>query len=293
MILTLEQLRVFVAVAEREHVTEAARAINLTQSAVSNAVAALERRHEVRLFDRVGRNIVLNAVGRLFLGEARAVLARAAAAEAVLTDLGQLRRGRLSIFASQTIASYWLPKRLVAFHLAHPKIELEVSVGNTLEVAQAVQEGYAELGLVEGEVDAPALEAFIVGADQLVILVPPGHPWTRKPRVSPSDLIAAPWVTREPGSGTRSSLEAALRQSGVDPEARTVVLTLPSNEAVLAAVEAGAGVAALSANVAKAALEAKRLAQAPFALPSRPFRLLRHAERFRTRAADAFIDGLA
>ena len=99
--MTLEQLRIFVAIAERQHVTATARALNLTQSAVSNALAALEERHAIRLFDRIGRGIVLNENGRLFLGEARAVIARAALAEAVLADLGSLRRGRLGICASQ------------------------------------------------------------------------------------------------------------------------------------------------------------------------------------------------
>ena len=79
--MTLEQLRIFVAVAERGHVTQAAGALNMTQSAVSAAVAALEARHGVRLFDRVGRSIELNVAGRLFLDEARAVLASAAAAD--------------------------------------------------------------------------------------------------------------------------------------------------------------------------------------------------------------------
>src|ERR1700761_6004194 len=151
--MTLEQLRIFVAVATREHVTRAAADLNLTQSAVSAAISSLETRHDVRLFDRVGRNIVLNQAGELFLQEARAVLARAAAAETALADLGGLKRGRLSVHASQTIASYWLPERLVAFRQAHPGIEVEVEIGNTAEAAKAVIEGAAELGLVEGEID--------------------------------------------------------------------------------------------------------------------------------------------
>ncbi len=127
--MTLEQLRIFVAVAERQHVTAAARALNLTQSAVSNALAALEERHGIHLFDRVGRGVVLNENGRLFLGEAQAVLARVRLAEAALADLGGLRRGRLAVFASQTIAGYWLPERLVRFHENHPAVELDVQVG--------------------------------------------------------------------------------------------------------------------------------------------------------------------
>jgi len=103
--MTLEQLRIFVAVAERLHMTRAAEALHLTQSAVSAAVAALEARYGVRLFDRVGRGLALNATGAAFLPEARAVLAQAEAAEQALDDLAGLRRGTVRLFASQTIAA--------------------------------------------------------------------------------------------------------------------------------------------------------------------------------------------
>ena len=291
--MTLERLRIFVAVAERDHVTAAARALNLTQSAVSNALAALEAEHKVRLFDRVGRGVALNATGRAFLPEAKAVLARAAAAEAALADMSALRRGRLAVFASQTIASYWLPRRLVAFHVAHPGIELDVQIGNTREVAQAVLNGDAEIGLVEGVVDAPALTQVQVGSDRLAVVVTPDHPWASAKRLSAGDLIESSWVLREPGSGTRSSLEAALREAGVNPADLPVAMTLPANEAVLAAAEAGAGATALSESVARASVAAGRLVRAPFSLPERPFRLLRHSDRYRSRAGDAFVQALA
>jgi DNA-binding transcriptional LysR family regulator len=118
--MTLEQLRVFVAVAERQHVTRAAEALNLAQSAVSSAIAGLEARHEVKLFNRVGRGIELTQAGTLFLAEARAVLARAESAELVLSELGGLERGTLVVQASQTIASFWLPRHLVAFRRPIP-----------------------------------------------------------------------------------------------------------------------------------------------------------------------------
>src|SRR5215475_3015360 len=97
--MTVEQLRIFVAVAERQHVTQAARALNLAQSAVSHAIATLETRHNTNLFDRVGRRIELTEAGRVFLAEARAVLARADAAELALSEFGGLKRGTLSIHA--------------------------------------------------------------------------------------------------------------------------------------------------------------------------------------------------
>lgn len=286
--MTLERLRIFVAVAEREHVTSAARALNLTQSAVSNAIAALEAEHGVRLFDRVGRGVALNEMGRAFLPEARAVLARVAAADAVLADMSALRRGRVTIFASQTIASYWLPRRLVAFHAAHPGVELQVEIGNTREAAEAVLNGVAEIGLVEGDVEAPALVQTRIGSDRLAVIVAPDHLWAQRRRLSASELLSSPWVMREVGSGTRSTLEEAVREAGVDPAELPVAMTLPSNEAVLAAAEAGAGATALSESVARAAIDVGRIVVAPFVLPERPYRLLRHAERYRSRAGDIF-----
>src|SRR5258708_29418255 len=121
--MTLEQLRIFIAVAEKQHVTRAAAELNLTQSATSAAMAALETRYDIKLFDRIGRGIVLTQTGRDFLIEARAVLARARAAAQVLNDLAGLKRGSLTIAASQTVADYWLPGPIQTFYPAYPRID--------------------------------------------------------------------------------------------------------------------------------------------------------------------------
>lgn len=287
--MTLEQLRIFVAVAERQHVTRAAQALNLTQSAVSSAVAALEGRHGVALFDRVGRNIVLNPAGEVFLAEARAVLARAEAAETALTNLGDLSRGKLSIQASQTIASYWLPRRLAAFRKAWPGVELDIAIGNTRQVAEAVAEGLAEIGFVEGEVDNPALEVAVIDHDQPVILVAPDHPWARTPPRTAEDLTRSPWVLRETGSGTRGVFDLLLARTGLTIDQIEVSLTLPDNEPTRGAIEAGAGAGVLSRNVVAASLASGALVEAPFDLPPRAYFVLRHRERYRSKAGDTFL----
>jgi DNA-binding transcriptional LysR family regulator len=287
--MTLEQLRVFVAVAERQHVTRAAQALNLAQSAASAAIAALEARHGTKLFHRVGRGIELTEAGRLFLGEARAVLARAEAAELALAEFGGLERGTLVVQASQTIASYWLPRHLVAFRRAYPRIEIRLAVGSTAQVAAAVHEGAAELGFVEGAVDDPALASATVARDRLVLVVGPEHPWAGRDRVGAQDLPSSEWVLREPGSGTRSVFEAALEGFGLGPDALSIALELPSNEAVRAAVEAGMGATVISASVAAPSLEAGLLHQVGLDLPDRAFHVLRHRERYQSRAADALL----
>ena len=285
--MTLEQLRIFVRVAEREHVTEAARSLNLTQSAVSSAIAALEARHGVRLFHRVGRGITLTEAGLMFLAEARGVLARAAAAETMLDELGGLKRGRLRVVASQTIAAYWLPAVLAAFHECYPLLSVALAIANTEQAAACVHAGEADLGIVEGEIDDPALAQWVIGEDRLVLVR--STPFAME-EVDAAWLCQARWVVREQGSGTRSTFDRHLRGLGVDPARLNVALMLPSNESVRTAVEAGAGVAVLSSLVVAGALKAGRLYAAPFAFGPRSFFALRHKERYRSKAADALLE---
>jgi DNA-binding transcriptional LysR family regulator len=287
--MTLEQLRVFVAVAERQHVTQAARALHLAQSAASHAIAALEARHDTKLFNRVGRRIQLTEAGHVFLAEARAVLARAEAAELTLSEFGALKRGTLSIQASQTIADYWLPRHLVNFRRAYPQIKIRLAVGNTAQVAAAIESGTVELGFVEGPAENEHFASTPVARDQLVVVVGPEHPWVRRPRLTTRDLMEGEWILREPGSGTRSVFEDALAHLGVKPDTLHIEMELPSNEAVRAAVETGLGATAISASVAAPSIEAGLLYQAAFRLPEREFHVLRRKDRYRSRIADALL----
>lgn len=285
--MTLDQLRIFVAVAEREHVTQAARDLNLTQSATSAAVSALESRYATRLFDRVGRRILLTDAGRLFLGEAKAVLARAANAELVLADLAGLRVGSLRIAASQTVGNYWLPKFIHRFRSLYPGLDVSLTIGNTETVAALVRRGEANLGFVEGPVVEISLEVNPVAQDVLVLVAPAGHPWSTA--VSEQiDLRSSPWVMRETGSGTRSVAEEMLRKKGHAMAEIDIRLMLPTNESVKMAVEAGAGVTVLSSLVAADSISAGKIVAVDYAVPTRLFSMLRHRDHHVTAAEQQF-----
>lgn len=289
--MTFEQLSIFVAVAQREHLTKAAAAIGLTPSAVSASIKALEAFYDVPLFHRVGRRIELTQAGRTFLPEAEAVLARARSAALVLGELGGLQRGTLDIYASQTIASYWLPPRLMRFRQAYPGIDIGLTVGNTKTVAQAVIEGLAELGFVEGEIDEPALRSRRVALDAMVVVVPPAHPLARKKRIDAADLLAqTQWVMREAGSGTRSAFEAALAARGCDPSDLDIAMELPSNEAVLSAVGEGMCAAAVSSIVVAQRVQQGELKIIDFKLPERAFLSLQHKERRQSEAVGKLLE---
>jgi DNA-binding transcriptional LysR family regulator len=286
---TLDQLRVFVAVAERQHVTHAAQALNVAQSAASNAIATLEARHKTKLFNRIGRHIELTDAGQAFLKEARAVLAAVDGAELALMDFGDLKRGVLSVQASHTVANYWLPRHLALFRRTYPEIEIRMSIGNTTHVAIAVESRAVELGFVEAAIHNEQVNSKAVARDQVIVVANPEHAFVKRKSIAPRDLLDVEWVLRERGSGTRAVFEDALVQSGLDIHALRIAMELPSNEAVRAAVEAGLGVAAISASVAAPSLEAGLLEQVNFRLPEREFYLLQHRERAATKAAQAFL----
>src|SRR6516164_2177588 len=211
--MTLDQLQVFIAVAEREHITRAASALGLAPPSVSAAVASLEREFGTKLFHRVGRGILVTEGGKLLLDEARALISRADAVKLAMREFTGLARGRLEIKASQTIASHYLPPRLVDFHQAYPGVALVVSVGNSTEVVEAIVRGNVELGFVEvpeQEVQDPRLSVEMIARDDLVMVVSPNHPWTIKDKLTVDDLTAGKWVLREDVSGTRAAFVKAL-----------------------------------------------------------------------------------
>ncbi len=290
--MTLEQLRIFAAVADRQHVTQAARELNLTQSATSAAIAALEGRYGVKLFDRVGRGIVLTHTGRAFLTEARAVLARARGAEQVLRDLAGLKTGRLVLAASQTVANYWLPSRLQSFQGAYPGIEIDVRIANTERVAADVRESVADLGFIEGDVNDGALAARRIDGDALVVVVGPKHPFARQKKLPADWMSQTPWILREVGSGTRAMFEQALKKRGLRLSDLKVQLELASNEAIRTAIESGLCATAISDLVVDRSVTAKTLVRVDGELAKRAFYILRHKERHVSKAEAALLSSI-
>ena len=285
--MTLEQLTIFTAVAERQHLTQGAAAVGLTPSAASAAIKSLETFYDVRLFDRVGRRIELTRAGRLFLEEAHRTLAAVRQAKGVLSDLGELRTGHLDVEASQTIANYWLPERLLRFSGNYPGVSLGFRVGNTASVVQAVISGRAELGFIEGTVDEPALALRPVHTDELAIVMA-AQAGRGVSGVTAARLHELRWIMREPGSGTRAEFEAALAAIGVDCATLSLAMTLPTNEAVLSAVRGSACAAALSRLVISPFIASGELVMLDIALPPRQFTVLRHKERRLSAAALEF-----
>jgi DNA-binding transcriptional LysR family regulator len=237
-------LALFEAVARCGSITRGAAAARVSQPAVSKQIAELEAELGVRLLDRLPRGCRLTEAGAVLAGHARRWLAVEEEAERAIGEIRGLRRGRLAIGASLTIAGYLLPDILAAFRREHPAIELRVEIGNTDMIQSLLSDGSVEVGLTEGVEDSDELQSSVFSHDELVVVAPGGHPLLRKGRrVTVRDVCREPLILREEGSGTRAVVEQALRRRGVTPEP---FLSLASPEAIKNCVAAGMGLAIVS-----------------------------------------------
>ncbi|HEX4151764.1 MAG TPA: LysR family transcriptional regulator [Steroidobacteraceae bacterium] len=287
--ITLRQLEIFRAVAGEGSTAAAAQTLPLSQSAASAGLNQLERALGVRLFDRIGKRLALNADGRAMLPKALGILDNARQLESGASRSSVFE---LSIHASTTIGNYLVPKLLAGFRRSCPQGRVEARIGNTLEVVRAVEDFSAELGLIEG----PCHDAGIVVTpwirDQLVVVAAPEHPLARAARRRPltvAQLATGPWLLRERGSGTRDAVDQALL-SHIESfgEARI----LGSSEAIKNAAAFGLGVSCLSRWVVSDLVRAKRLAVLDTRLPplERRLSLIWHREKTLSAGLHRFIE---
>ena len=261
----LSALEVLVAVSRKGSFGEAARELGRTQQAVSARVATLEAQTGVPLVTRGPAGSVLTPAGRVIADWASRLLDHAAEVDAGLSAMRSDARARVRVAASLTVAEQLVPRWLVALRAAGSGPDVVVDAVNSAEVAGLVRNGRADVGFVEGPVAPRGCRSQIVAHDELQVVVAPTHPWTLRGRPVEARMLAAtPLVTRERGSGTRETLEAALRRAlGVDAEIAPPALELSTTAAIRTAVLAGAAPAVLSAMVVAEDLAAGRLRRVP------------------------------
>lgn len=299
--MTLEQLKIFLAVADHLHFTRAAETLYITQPAVSAAIQSLEEAYGVKLFHRIGRRVELSQAGSLLQVEAQKILDQVTLTERGLRELNDLQRGELKLGSSLTIGNYWLPEKLSQFKRQYPGIFVNCTLGNAEEICEGTATGLFDLGLMTGEIK-PALkthlEATVVGTDRLQIVVGRSHPWFDRPTIPFTELCTTDWVMRESGSGAQHMFERTLQSWGVDLAALHVILVLNSSEMVKAVVESGVGAAALPASMVRKELELATLhavqvidtdnQQATTLEINQSIFKLKHRQRYQSRLVLAF-----
>jgi DNA-binding transcriptional LysR family regulator len=249
--MNLQHLRTLLTIVEQGSLSQAARAMDISQPAVTKQVQRLEQELEAALLVRgPQQQVALTPAGEQVLAFARETLTRFEALQEQLALLKTISRGNLALAASTIPGEYLLPGLLAAFRDHYPQTQVEVIIADTAEVARRVLADEADVGFVGAVVDRPGLRLERLVTDEVVLAVPPHHPFAGRGHVAVEELRGQPLVLREEGSGTRHSVEAALATAGRALSEKNVVLTLGSTQAVLRAVEQGLGLGFVSARAA-------------------------------------------
>lgn len=238
---SLRQLEVFLAAAHFENITRAAESLSMSQSAASSSLRDLEQQFDIQLFDRVGKKLQLNGLGRLLRPRAEALLDQAQSFE---RDLRQHKdQGILKVGATLTIGDYIAVELMARYLRENVGADVQLVVANTESIARKVMNYELDIGLIEGELHHPDLDVLQWQEDELVVFCAPDHALANKKVLNDNDLLEIDWVVRESGSGTRQAFDRAMH--GILPKLN-LRHQLQHTEAIKRAVESGLGVGCLS-----------------------------------------------
>jgi DNA-binding transcriptional LysR family regulator len=255
----LPHLETFSKAAELNSFTATARALGLTQAAISQRVQALEKTLGVSLFRRQGGRIFLTDAGRQLHSYAQKIFDLHRDARQAISGRRPSIAGDLFLGASTIPGEYFLPMILSVFRKKFPRIEVRATVSDSMDVMSQVEHGRVQLGLVGRKTDSPHLEFRLFAHDRMVLVVPPRHVWSKRRKVSLEQLCRQPLILREAGSGLRHCFEKELARLGKSLRDLQIALELGSNEAIKRAVVRGIGVAILSTYVVEKELKASQL----------------------------------
>jgi len=239
---SLEVLELLVGVDDHGSLSAAGRVVQMSQPNASRAIKALERRLALPLIERGPNGSNLTAQGTVIAHWARVVLTDIEKLLDVAAGLSTDRSAELNIAASMTVAEHLMPEWLAEFRVLHPDVRIHLQACNSTQVFLQVRSGTCDVGFVESPAIPLKLHSAEVARDRLVVVVAPTHPWTGGAPLSVAELAATPLLVREPGSGTRTSLEVALEGY----EMAAPLLELGSTSAIRSSVLNGIGPAVLS-----------------------------------------------
>lgn len=238
---TFRQLETFLEVAERLNVTEAARALHLAQPSVSTQIAKLEKALGMKLFEQLGKRLYLTDAGSEVQSGAQEIFDALNRLEMRLAQLNGLTVGQLRLGAVTT-AKYLVPRLLGPFCRQYPQVEVQLNIANRSEVIRRLENNCDDLYVFSQPPKNLDLVAIPLAENPLVVIAPAGHRFTGQ-RVSWEQIAAEPFLSREPGSGTRLAIEEHFAQFGWSLKPQ---MTIESNEAIKESVAAGLGIAILS-----------------------------------------------
>jgi DNA-binding transcriptional LysR family regulator len=286
----LRRLQVFHAVAKHLSFTKAAEALFMTQPAVTFQIKQLEEQFNTRLFDRSQGRIALTAAGAFALEYAERILALSAELDTRMKEASGQLAGPLLLGASMTIGEYVLPQLIGKFKARYPAVAPTLFVGNSEAVQERVAERSLDLGFIEGDSCLASLFNEVCCEDELQVVCAPSHAFAKEPFALPETLTRHPYISREPGSGTRAVIDHYLQKAGLSPEALNTVVELGSPEALKGLVATGLGFAIMSRVIVAKELQLGQLVQVPLWPPlMRNFSVVYPKERFHSKLVASFL----
>jgi LysR family transcriptional regulator, low CO2-responsive transcriptional regulator len=257
--LQLTHLGTFSKAAELSSFTGAAKALRLSQAAVSQRVQALEKMLGTPLFKRQGGRVFLTDAGQKLYHYAQRILDLHREARRQVTGHEAPVAGELLLAASSIPGEHLLPALLSGFGRKYPHIRVHATVSDSMAVMAQVERGEVSLGLVGRKADNSHLEFRYLASDRMVLVVPPGHALSRRKKVAVKQLLRHPLILREVGSGLRHCFEKSLEKAELSLADLRVALELGSNEAIKEAVLRAVGIAILSTYAVHKELKAGQL----------------------------------
>ncbi len=252
---TLRQLQVFEKVACHLNYSRAAEELYLSQPAVSMQIRQLEDHIGLPLFEQMGKKIFLTEAGRELFHYSRSIAQQLAEMEAVFGEMKGLGQGRLTLSVVNT-ANYFTSRLLARFCQRHPGINVMLQVANRAAVLKQLADNSTDLAIMGQPPDGLDISAESFLDNPLVVIAAPSHPLAKLKRIKLARLALETFLSREPGSGTRSAMERIFAEHKIQPR---ISMEMETNEAIKQAVQAGMGLGILSLHSIELELETKRL----------------------------------
>jgi DNA-binding transcriptional LysR family regulator len=285
----VRDLQVFLSVSKHLNYTRAGEEINLSQPSVSVRIHQLESELRVKLFEQLGKKVVLTDAGQLLVPYANRVIAAVDDAHHAVDELQGLERGSLRIGASTTPGMYLVPQVVARFKRSHPKIDIHLRIKDTREVEDGVLNNEFDFGFVGGHLAAAEVSAHAWLTDELLLVVSPDHRLTNKKTVRKQDLEGESFIVRESGSATRATIVTQLQQANFELE---TVIEMENPESIKKAVQSGLGIAFISKFAIATELKAKTLTaiRVRNLTINRELKIVHRKDKHLSRAAVAFIE---
>lgn len=290
----LRKLEVFCTLVELKSFTKTAEAVLLSQPTVSEHIRNLEQLLGQKLVDRLGRQVEPTPVGKILYTHARKILRMQQEALQAVEEYSGRISGRVMIGCGTIPGTYLLPKLISDFRMQYPEIKATLHISSSRIIAQKVQEGELEIGVVGARWNEPSLEWQTMFSDELTLVVHPEHPWVQEQSIDCNQLTGEPFILREAGSGTRRVIAQFLEQQGMRERDLQEVAEIGSTAAIKEAVKAGIGISILSRRAITDDLACGRLATVALSNLQilRPFYLIQRKKRQLAPVATTFVDFL-